>query len=123
MAIVTYLLHMEQKDYNLEVINFLVQERGHVRGISSKRSTNHRVISRKINELSNAPLIREIEKNHVALKELSASMKKISFLSKLKREGKLQIVSPSETIKDSYLAKFESNLTSAKILLENDRLN
>ena len=49
-------------------------------------------------------------------------MKKISFLSKLKREGKLQLVSPSETIKDSYLTKSESNLASAKILLENERL-
>ena len=49
-------------------------------------------------------------------------MKKISFLSKLKREGKLQLVSPSETIKDSYLKKSESNLASAKILLENERL-
>ncbi len=49
-------------------------------------------------------------------------MKKISFLSKLNREGKLQLVSPSETIKDAYLAKSESNLASAKILLENERL-
>lgn len=49
-------------------------------------------------------------------------MKKISFLSKLKREGKLQLVSPSETIKDPYLKKSESNLASAKILLENERL-
>ncbi len=49
-------------------------------------------------------------------------MKKISFLSKLKREGKLQLVSPSETIKESYLKKSESNLASAKILLENERL-
>jgi len=49
-------------------------------------------------------------------------MKKISFLSKLKREGKLQLVPPSETIKDSYLKKSESNLASAKILLENERL-
>ena len=49
-------------------------------------------------------------------------MKKIGFLSKLKREGKLQLVSPSETIKDSYLKKSESNLASAKILLENGRL-
>lgn len=49
-------------------------------------------------------------------------MKKISFLSKIKREGKLQLVSPSETIKDSYLKKSESNLASAEILLENERL-
>ncbi len=53
---------------------------------------------------------------------MSTSTKKISFLSKLKREGKLKLVSPSETIKDSYIAKSESNLASAKILLENERL-
>ena len=49
-------------------------------------------------------------------------MKKINFLSKLCREGKLQLVSPSETIKNSYVAKSESNLASAKILLDNQRL-
>jgi uncharacterized protein (UPF0332 family) len=49
-------------------------------------------------------------------------MKKISFLTRLYKEGKLQLVSPSETIKDSYVAKSESNLVSAKILLDNQRL-
>ena len=48
-------------------------------------------------------------------------MKKINFLSRLHRESKLRLVSPSETIKDSYVAKSESNLESAKILLENER--
>ncbi len=32
------------------------------------------------------------------------------------------LVSPSDAIKDSYLAKSESNLVSAKILLDNQRL-
>lgn len=49
-------------------------------------------------------------------------MKKTSFLSRLHREGKLQLVKPNETIKSSYAAKSESNLASAKILLENLRL-
>jgi len=43
-------------------------------------------------------------------------MKKINFLSKLRREGKLEIVEPSEEMKKSYILKSESNLTSAKIL-------
>ena len=51
--IVTY----EQKDYKLEAINFLVQERGHVRGIASKLGTNHMLIARKINELSNENVV------------------------------------------------------------------
>ncbi|MBA3064517.1 HEPN domain-containing protein [Candidatus Woesearchaeota archaeon] len=49
-------------------------------------------------------------------------MKKISFLVKLFNEGKLQLVDPSEEIKQSYLKKSESNLVSAKILLENNKL-
>jgi uncharacterized protein (UPF0332 family) len=49
-------------------------------------------------------------------------MKKINFLSRLYREGKLRLVSPNETIKNSYVAKSESNLASAKILLDNQRL-
>ena len=48
---------MEQKDYKLEVVNFLVQERGHVRGIASKLGTNHMLIARKINELSNENVV------------------------------------------------------------------
>ena len=49
-------------------------------------------------------------------------MKKISFLSKLHDEGKLKLISPSDVIKDSYIAKSESNLSSAKILLDNGKL-
>jgi uncharacterized protein (UPF0332 family) len=49
-------------------------------------------------------------------------MKKISFLTKLHKENKLQLVSPSDAIKESYLTKSESNLVSAKILLDNQRL-
>jgi len=49
-------------------------------------------------------------------------MKKTGFLTKLYKEGKLQLISPSETIQKSYQAKSESNLISAKILLNNQRL-
>lgn len=49
-------------------------------------------------------------------------MKKEVFLSKLTKEGKLELVDPSEEIKESYLDKSESNLESAKILLESDKL-
>jgi len=44
------------------------------------------------------------------------------FLKKLFNQGKLKIVDSSEEIKDSYIEKSGSNLTSAKILLENDLL-
>ena len=49
-------------------------------------------------------------------------MKKITFLIRLKQEEKLQLVEPSEEIKQSYIDKSESNLISAKILLSNNRL-
>lgn len=49
-------------------------------------------------------------------------MQSINFLSKLKKQGKLELVESSEEIKQSYLEKSESNLISAKILLKNDRL-
>jgi len=49
-------------------------------------------------------------------------MKKIGFLDKLKKEGKLELVEPSEEIKKSYIEKSESNLVSAKILFDNGKL-
>ena len=48
-------------------------------------------------------------------------MKKIKFLNKLRKEEKLELVNLSEEIKSSYITKSESNLISAKILLENNR--
>jgi len=48
---------MEQKDYKLEIVNFLVQERRHARGIASELGTNHMLIARKINELSNENVV------------------------------------------------------------------
>ena len=49
-------------------------------------------------------------------------MKKINFLIKLKIEGKLQIVEPSDNIKDSYVRKSASNIESSKILFSNNKL-
>ncbi|MBS3065563.1 HEPN domain-containing protein [Candidatus Pacearchaeota archaeon] len=49
-------------------------------------------------------------------------MKKADFLIKLKKEGRLEIIEPSEEIKQAYLEKSRSNLISSKILLENNKL-
>jgi uncharacterized protein (UPF0332 family) len=49
-------------------------------------------------------------------------MKKTSFFEKLNKEEKLLLVEPSDEIKESYIEKSGSNLISAKILLENGRL-
>jgi len=48
-------------------------------------------------------------------------MKK-SFLKRLKKEGKLEVVESSEELKQSYILKSESNLISARILLASERL-
>lgn len=47
-------------------------------------------------------------------------MKKPSFLSKLKSEGKLELVEPSEEICKSYIGKADNCLKSAKLLLEHN---
>jgi len=44
-------------------------------------------------------------------------MKKPSFLTSLKKEGKLELVEPSEEICTSYLEKAESSRKSAEVLL------
>jgi len=49
-------------------------------------------------------------------------MKTTSFLNKLRKEGRLELVEPSEEVKQSYLEKSESNFISARILLDNNRL-
>jgi len=49
-------------------------------------------------------------------------MKKIKFLMKLNKENKLEVIEPSEEIKQSYIEKSESNLESSKILLNNNKL-
>ena len=54
-------------------------------------------------------LIKEIEKNHVVIKGIEAYYEKNKF------------VESSEELKQSYIIKSESNLISAKILLNNDK--
>src|SRR3989344_5978681 len=46
-------------------------------------------------------------------------MKESEFLNKLRKEGKIKLVEPSEEIKSSYLEKAENCLKSAKILFQN----
>ena len=45
-------------------------------------------------------------------------MKKISFLIKLAKEGKLQEVEPSDDIKEAYIRRSNESLSSAKALLK-----
>jgi uncharacterized protein (UPF0332 family) len=47
-------------------------------------------------------------------------MERVDFLSKLKEEGKLELVEPSEEICNSYLEKADNCLKSAKLLFQNN---
>jgi len=47
-------------------------------------------------------------------------MKKSNFLIKLKKQGKLELVSPSDDICNSYIKKAEDSLKSARVLLQNN---
>src|SRR3989338_7199570 len=47
-------------------------------------------------------------------------MKNRGFLSKLKEDGKLELVDPSEEVYRSYLEKSDGCMKSAKILLDNN---
>lgn len=49
-------------------------------------------------------------------------MKKQSFLSELKSEGKLELIEPSEDVCASYLEKANNCLKAANLLLENSLL-
>lgn len=51
-TVVTYMLHMEHKDYRLEIVNLLLQGRNHARGIAPKIGTNHMLVARKMKELA-----------------------------------------------------------------------
>ena len=49
-------------------------------------------------------------------------MIKLGFLAKLRKNGVIGLVEPSEEIKQSYIDKSTSNIDSAKILLKNNKL-
>ncbi len=46
-------------------------------------------------------------------------MNEMNFLRKIKNEGRIELVEPSDEMKSSYLKKSEDCLKSAKILLQN----
>ncbi len=45
------MLHMEQKDYKLEIINQLLKDNNHAREIAKKLNINHMIIVRKLKNL------------------------------------------------------------------------
>ena len=59
------MLQMEQKDYSLEIVNELLNNQKHIRGIAQNLNTNHMNIVRKIKELAKENVVdyREEGKN------------------------------------------------------------
>ena len=65
-------------------------------------------------------LIREMMKDHIIIKGVEVYYEGPGFLKRLHEEAALQLVAPSDEMKSAYLKKAESNLISARLLLDND---
>lgn len=48
---------MEQKEYKIEIVNELLNNPNHIRGIAKKLNVNHMTIFRKIKELSKENIV------------------------------------------------------------------
>jgi|TARA_Y100000310_G_scaffold69290_1_gene64735 predicted nucleotidyltransferase len=74
---------MKQKDYKLEIVNILLKENTHVRGLAKKIGINHMMISRKIKELFKANAIdyRREGKNKVYFLKENPEAKAFIFLT------------------------------------------
>ena len=45
------MLHMEQKDYKLDIVDYLIKKEGHIRAIAKKLNINHMMVYRKLKSL------------------------------------------------------------------------
>ncbi len=74
---------MEQKDYKLEIIIFLLREQGHIRGIANKLGTNHMIIARKMKELSNENVVDFVQegKNKTYFLKKTAEARALIFMA------------------------------------------
>jgi len=96
------MLHMEQKDYKLEIVNELLKNDNHIRGIAKILGTNHMIIARKIKELSreNAVDYRQEGKNKTFFLKKSAEARAYVFMAEnyklinlLKKYPDLRVIS------------------------------
>ena len=74
---------MEQKDYKLEIIIFLLRQRGHIRGISKALGTNHMIITRKMKELSDENVVDFVQegKNKTYFLKKTAEARTLIFMA------------------------------------------
>ena len=55
--IVTIMLHMSQNYYKIKIVEALLKEENHIRGLAKELETNQTTIARKINELFNENIV------------------------------------------------------------------
>lgn len=85
------MLHMEQKDYKLEIIDSLLKKQEHVRGIAKRLKINHMIIFRKIKELYNENVVDYSEegKNKVYFLKKTPEAKSYVFITENYKLNKL----------------------------------
>lgn len=91
------MLHMEQKDYKLEIINELLRNKTHAREIARKLNTNHMSITRKIKELEKENVIDYIQegKNKKYFLKNSLEAKNYALMSEEYKQNKILRKYPS----------------------------
>lgn len=77
------MLHMEQKDYKLEIVNALLKNKSHAREIAKNLKTNHMNIVRKAKELSKENVVdyNQEGKNKVYFLKKSIEAKAYIFMA------------------------------------------
>lgn len=74
---------MERKDYKLEIVNSLLGNERHVRGLAKELKTNHMLVFRKLKELYSENVVdyREEGKNKIYFLKNSSETKNYIFIS------------------------------------------
>ena len=77
------MLHMEQKNFKLEIVCELLKSRNHIREIAKRLGTNHMLILRKMRELSDENVVdyKEEGKNKTYFLKNSAEAKSCVFMA------------------------------------------
>ena len=135
------MLHMEQKDYKLEIVDILVKGENHLRGIAGVLNINHMMVVRKIKELEGENVVdfKVKGKNKVYfLKENSESKSYVlmteqyklirlllkhpflrDFVLKIQKDKKIKLA----LIFGSYSKGAETNSSDVDIYLETENRN
>ena len=77
------MLHMEQKDYKLEIVNNLIGRNWHVRGLAKYLGVNHMLLFRKFKELCNKNALdyKQEGKNKIYFLKKTAEAKSYVFIA------------------------------------------